>query len=254
MPRGVSRYDEARLQGRLWTPRHAGGDLRFWMQADQPETLTLASGSVSNWADAGGSGRAWVQTTGASQPTWTAGGWDGVRPSLSFDGTADHMSMTVTAIAQPFTLILVARRTSTPVNAHLTEGVSVGNRVIIGGSDGGSKSIIFAGASLTGPTVDTAAHVFGGVYNGASSSNIVDGTTASSGNAGAHTWANQYLFLAPHSGTFRGVGHVFGLCLIAGGSAHMAARMIGYFAWASGLQNSLAGTHQFRNAPPLIGG
>jgi hypothetical protein len=254
MPRGVSRYDEARLQGRLWTPRHVGGDLRFWHQADAMDTLTMSSGAVSAWADIGRSGRDWVQATGTNQPTWTVGGWDGVRPSLSFDGTSDHLRMTVTAIAQPFTAILVARRTSTPFAAHMIEGVSSGNRVILGGSDGSSQSIIFAGASLGGQAIDTLPRVFAGIYNGASSFNIIDGATVSSGNVGSNTWADQYMFLAPHGGTFRAVGHVFATCLVAGASRAVADRLTGYFAWASGLQARLAASHPYRNAPPLIGG
>jgi hypothetical protein len=69
MPRGVSRYDEALLQGRLLTPRRLAQRLRaklhFWWSAD---FLTVdASGLVEGATDLTGQGRNGAQATAAAR-------------------------------------------------------------------------------------------------------------------------------------------------------------------------------------------
>jgi len=69
MPRGISRYDEARLQGQLLTPEICAvrlrGDLRLWYNADH---LTLdGSGLVEAAEDLTGQGNDGSQTTAANR-------------------------------------------------------------------------------------------------------------------------------------------------------------------------------------------
>jgi len=69
MPRGISRYDEARLQGQLLTPEICAarlrGYLRFWYNADH---LTLdGSGLVEAAKDLTGRGNDGSQTTAANR-------------------------------------------------------------------------------------------------------------------------------------------------------------------------------------------
>jgi hypothetical protein len=254
MPRGVNPLDAARLQGRLWTPREAGGALRFWMQADALATLTIdGSDGVSEWRDIAGSGRNWAQATAGSRPFFRPAGWDGVRPSLDTNGASSrHVRMTITAIAQPFIVALVARRVTMGANAHWTDSPT--SRIIVGGRDGGGNTIAFAGASITGPATDTLPHVHAVIFNGSSSTNFVDGAVVSTGNAGGNSWSDQWLMWQANGGSWPSDGHVFGVCLIASASRAMADRLSGYMAWAAGIQSRLAASHPFRNAPPLIGG
>lgn len=58
MPRGVSRYDEARLQGRLWTPAElrANGKLRGWWDYGDLATIAMSGGALSSVSDKSGSG------------------------------------------------------------------------------------------------------------------------------------------------------------------------------------------------------
>jgi len=72
MPRGISRYDEALLQGRLLTPRRLAQRLRaklfFWWSAD---FLTIdGSGLVSGATDLTGNGINGAQATAAARLTY----------------------------------------------------------------------------------------------------------------------------------------------------------------------------------------
>src|SRR5688500_5791938 len=82
MPRGVDSTDEARLQGRLWTPAvlrpHA------WYDAQDVSTISTATG-VSEWRDKSGNGRHVTQATGTAQPAYNQGRIN-ARPAVTFDG------------------------------------------------------------------------------------------------------------------------------------------------------------------------
>ena len=88
MPRGISRYDEARLQGRLLTPAFARPDL--WYDAADLSTITVATGA-SQWRDKSGSNRHLVQPTATQQPALSLNAQNGLSV-LTFDGSNDFMS------------------------------------------------------------------------------------------------------------------------------------------------------------------
>lgn len=67
MPRGVNQYDEARLQGRLWTPELIRPDLAGWWDSADLSSLSFGTGA-SQWLDKSGNGRHFAQATGANQP------------------------------------------------------------------------------------------------------------------------------------------------------------------------------------------
>ena len=94
MPRGVSLYDEARLQGRLWTPQMLAQRLRaklwFWYSAD---FLTVdASGLVAGALDLTGAGRNGSQGTASARLTYfPSDRMFGGRPSF---GSTSHLGGT----------------------------------------------------------------------------------------------------------------------------------------------------------------
>ena len=92
MPRGVSRFGEAMLQGRLWTPDLLRPNLSFWQDAADLSTITIATG-VSEWRDKSGNGRHFTQATGANQPSYSDTGFLG-RPGITFDGSNDNLLLT----------------------------------------------------------------------------------------------------------------------------------------------------------------
>lgn len=88
MPRGTDRYDEARLQGRLWTPAllRSSGKLWAWYDPHQ-SAITFATG-ISQFNDLSGRGNNATQATTTKQPAWSpANKWG--RPAVSYDGTSD---------------------------------------------------------------------------------------------------------------------------------------------------------------------
>lgn len=95
MPRGTDLYDEARLQGRLWTPAllRGAGKLASWLDASDLSTITIATG-VSAWADKSGNGRGVTQGTGGNQPVYRGVGGAAPMgyPALQFDGANDSLS------------------------------------------------------------------------------------------------------------------------------------------------------------------
>lgn len=73
MPRGVGRFDEARLQGRLWTPALLGkGAFLFWVDASLAYTVTNAGGSSMQWADISGNANNLVIDTNGTSGTYPA--------------------------------------------------------------------------------------------------------------------------------------------------------------------------------------
>lgn len=257
MPREWSPYDEARQQGALWTPRHAGADLRFWMQADRPDTLTFESGVVSEWRDIAGSGRNWTQSTATRRPSYDPNGFSAGVPGLVFDGTNDRtLRMDVTAISQPFILVIVARLTVNASGPHFFDGIrDTGgvHRILMGQT---TNFVTFAGTGvLNGPPRDLLANVHVGIFDGASSAYRINDAQVATGNAGSHTWVNQYL-MGGATGAIgvpaEAAGAVFGAALIAGNNVRMAERLAGYFAWAANMPHRLVASSRFRNAPPLI--
>lgn len=79
-----------------WVPTDEG-TVAAWYDAYAPATITLATG-VSAWANRGSTASVdMVQPTGALQPAYSATGWDGNRPALTFDGIDDFLQNTAPA-------------------------------------------------------------------------------------------------------------------------------------------------------------
>lgn len=77
-----------------WSPNELSGSILAWWDAGVGITVTGAG--VSSWVDRI-SGLELVQSTDANRPAYSATGFNG-SPGLTFDGTADYLSME----SQPF--------------------------------------------------------------------------------------------------------------------------------------------------------
>jgi len=82
MPRGISFYEEARWQRRLWVPRNNPG-LVLHFDASELGSISAPSG-VSAWKDLTGRGQDGQQSTSTARPALLQTGTDA--PGLSFDG------------------------------------------------------------------------------------------------------------------------------------------------------------------------
>lgn len=109
MPRGVSRYDEARLQGRLWTPPLSPGLLAWWDAADASTLTITAAGLVSQWVAKGSLGLVATQATTALQPTFTPLARNGT-PGLLFKqlSNGNNLSFAPAALLNPNATVAVS--------------------------------------------------------------------------------------------------------------------------------------------------
>src|SRR5215207_1737321 len=85
MPRGIDRYDETRIQGRLWTPRAFRPAL--WFDAADLATIVCNAFGVSQWSDKSGFARHATQSVSGAYPTFVASGISRL-PSVQFTAPA----------------------------------------------------------------------------------------------------------------------------------------------------------------------
>lgn len=151
MPRASNVYDDALLQGRLWTPAEFRPSV--WVKTE-PGSMSSATG-ISALVNMGTAGGSFTQATAANQPVLrTADGDRGTAyPYIDFDGTNDSLSLPAaigTSVNQFMYLFAVCRPGSSTLSFKST---------IYGSNDGSlwvarsSCQWRFAG---TGSVTDTA--------------------------------------------------------------------------------------------------
>jgi hypothetical protein len=242
MPRGVSPLDEARLQGRLWTPN--GLRLAAWYDASDLSTITTVSGAVTNWRDKSGNGR---NLTGlSSRPTYTANGLNN-RPALSWPLGGGQAGMTWTGAA---------------FNPVRTFGVARYEGLIPFGQTSALLSFNYSGLNdlfLAGTTDLWLFDRLVFLNGNESSSNVAlpavaspflwaDNTTTTAGRTA--------LWIGNHGGgqspPWRGkIAEV--VITLFEPTLRDRRTIEGYLAWKWGLNANLPANHPFRNRPPLIG-
>lgn len=276
MPRGLSRYDEAVLQQRLWTPDLLRPDLSFWQDAADLSTIVVATG-VSEWRDKSGNARNFTQTTGANQPSYSGTGFLG-RPGITFDGVNDNLLLT--GISSQIT--------------NQTHGVYWAFSRISGNSGGSGYNPTISVFPANGTSDIGALHYIkntnarGASYPyyfqpGERSYDLTSGTLYfnNSGNvmsfqanatSGATAWSvhrngglegntngidtpntnNDGYILASQINPLRFLNCVFGeVFMVQNTNARIRQLAEGYLAWKWG--TPLAASHPFVNRPPLIG-
>ena len=87
MPRGLSVYESAKIQGRLWTPAILRPDL--WLDAVDFSSISV-DGGVSQWRDKSGYNRHFSQTDINKRPIYQINGISGL-PSILYDGINDDL-------------------------------------------------------------------------------------------------------------------------------------------------------------------
>lgn len=271
MPRGVNRYDEAQLQGRLWTP-----DLlrpALWLDAAEPSTITVATG-VSEWRDKSGNGRHFTQSVAASQPAYNQNGING-QNCLRFDGLNDVLSRVPEAWAfeYPIAHFCVFRAFSfIPGYSALVDFYTSGG----GGNAGWTSLIKSNNRSSIYVTQNAGQSNYDG--NGALiyvanttylwSTNLGDGFIESWGNGSVDgvlsgTWTGRTNLGTSNvtigaSALFSRYNNwdiaeqiILNSSSVGTRSAAVRRAMEGYLAWKWGVP--LAASHPFANRPPLIG-
>jgi hypothetical protein len=147
-----------------------------WVASD----IGAANGAaVSSWTPRTGTG-AWAQATSTAQPSYIVSGING-KPIVRFDGASDQMTATLTARAQPHTVVLVAKNaTASPASTQQPIDLSNPQLVSVGSAWGDWEGT----ATISGGTWNTTATVITAVGNGASSAIYQNGTSVATGNPG----------------------------------------------------------------------
>ena len=287
MPRGVSPLDEARLQGRLWTPTQLRTAL--WLDAADLSTISVATGA-STWRDKSGNQRHFTQGTGGTQPTLTPNGLNGLNV-LSFNGSQWLTSANTAATwnflhntnGSSIFAVWKAGNSSDPNAAHGLMGTNAAtsanigtyiayddrasaprnNGLLVQVSGGGSTSVSAASADGLMPanTPVILSHIVD-PNNGtpANRSFVRVNKTLSQINtlSTAPSASNASFTLqigAVGSNTVPLIGYIAEIIILASiASARVRQQIDGYLAWRWALREALTAGHPFANRPPLIGG
>lgn len=268
MPRGTDRYDEARLQGRLWTPASLAPCV--WFDAMDLSTFTLdGSGNVSQWSDKSGTGNNAAQATSGKRPTYVALGRNS-RPSVRFlIANATRLDLSVTGFPTGTTdhTLCAVYYAPTGIGAYM-QCFAWGD---VGFPSGRVRSLLstdtdvlnfnmFAIDHNTSVAVGTD-HVITHTFVGSSgaSSLYIDGAAASTATLGAAstTTFGASIGGAPSNGSGFDdylTGDVQEIILVPRllGLSDVNS-LTGYAAWKWGYVSKLAASHPFKNRPPLIG-
>lgn len=255
MPRGVSRYDEARLQGRLWTPRALGSQVAIWIDVSDLGTITAASGTVSAIKDVRRNGQGLTQPTTGNQLTLDPIGWGGRKPALMGNrANGAFMSITNTFTVAAGTGMFAV--STLPVSADFS---------ILGGSIDGDCYFRWIGQPsqpdllqafqvdvLNASTLPASVgyHITGFDAASTATACYLDGKSETG--AGA-TWtaANDGFFHDHFQSYWSGA---FGEGIVTNGGVLKRSdrqKLEGYLAWKWG--TPLAASHPYANRPPLIG-
>jgi hypothetical protein len=262
MPRGVSRYDEAALQRRLWTPALITTEL--WLDADDASTITVATG-VSEFRDKSGKARHFSMATAGNQPLYVTNALNG-RSVINFVST-DSLQ---TSTAIPFndlgnnTLYLVANRTGRTgifnVAVILSRAAARTRSILPELTGTPSKWGTYTSTPTPSPagSVGTTYQICELIADQATNSYLFYQNGTSQGSAGTVNVSTvfnngvSYLGNDQYNSWFQGnIAEV-----IFSDEKHSdATREIveGYLAWKWGMQELLISSHRFVNRPPLIG-
>ena len=248
MPRGVGLnwiYDEARLQGRLWTP-----DLlrpSVWFDAADLSTLTLVNGDASEWRDKSGYGRRVSQPTPARRLTYVEFGLNG-RPTLDWGAAINNKGLQNLSLSNfnPTRYFIVAHYEGpNPFNEYaglVSHTFNASTDIIITNNAGNTywSGTYFHNGNPTAtatalPTI--------------SSPFVLASNFAHNTNRTALFIGNDR-FLTNLTRGWRGkISEVFAIDYVP--SVAERNRAEGYLAWKWGIR--LDASHPFVNRPPLIG-
>jgi hypothetical protein len=277
MPRGINIYDEARLQGRLWTPTLARPP--FWYDASDLSTISTATG-ISELRDKSGINRHLTQAVAADQPLFVQNGLNNL--STIRNGTADVLNRATVPIfknvGQGWIFVVLKYPTvadSTLFFPALFFGTGLGQtRVSLSAFPSNGTNTL----SLGGRRLDT--DLFQAVSTSTTRASIqgrfiIETAHFNWASAQVNHWTNGTQDLA--AAAFQTAGTTSNtdanaISILSGGAAPTpngleigevlvfendlpVNRIVieGYLAWKWGLQDSLVSGTRYRVRPPLIG-
>lgn len=173
-------------------------NLKAWYRADQG--ITISTG-VSQWNDLSGNAHHLTQGTGTNQPTYSATSGPNSGPGVTFDGSNDVLSVSFSAVNQPFHSFLIMKTLSTTnVSAAFLAGGAIGERLVTLGNGSNNNVSTYMGSAFD-PVLthsDTSNfYLWESLVNGASSSLKRDSSLSDTGNPGSNTLSGVTLGQLP---------------------------------------------------------
>jgi len=270
MPRGTGRIDEARLQGRLYSPSVLRPSL--WMDAADISTLTLDSSSlVTEWRDKSGLNR--YATTIGGTITYLPGGFSGL-PCLQFAANAARMRIASAPIFASgnaniglFVVIRPNFSTSTSSYSAVFANYTDGNFEFMTGAAApyiepfglyNNAEVNLSGGSYVAglrqiiATTRTDSY-FTGFWNGYEQNTVANTQSVYLGGGTQSVWAINSNTLA--SGNFESNAQDYCEIIAIDGNVSYDDRTAieGYLAWKWALVDTLNPAHPYATRPPLIG-
>lgn len=174
----------------VFSPASISG-LVLWLKSDsgtfqdssKTTPATADTNPIGAWADQSGTGNDVLQAVAGSRPILKVNILNS-RSVVRFDGVDDLLqSATISSLAQPNTVFLAGKYAAADGFAWFDAVTNVASLIDSTGAGGNWR--IYAGAALSGGTIDTNYHYRTSLFNGASSQNRLDGSAVvATGDAG----------------------------------------------------------------------
>lgn len=251
--RAIARIPEAGAAA--WTPASLGSDLALWLDADDAGTITLTSGTVSQWDDKSGNGRHASTTTAADRPSSVANVQNG-RAVMRFDSDRLNASVAANTFDNGIQISLVMVKTGTAFTnealpalrtaSNLGRGYDRYNAVIVNNAAGSTYT------STVNLRTATSWMVLSSRTNASGANEWKDGTSVlSSTTAYAYQdTATQMQFGRRADGVTAFRGDVGEIVVTQFLSTDNRQKLEGYLAHRWGLSGNLPGDHPYKSAAP----
>lgn len=264
MPLGTDRYDEARHQGRLWTPAllRGVGKLAMWWDYSDLNTISASGADITQVRDKSGNGRNGApQAIATREPDFLVNGWTGPtrsRPCLSYDGSNDNMNVSSS----------IAYNATNGMSVHaVVNNTGAASKRTIASGPAGAPELSITNGQLVQMTRCNQADIF------ASTATLPTGRALAGWDAATNrsdVWANGARETNGTNPAFAANMLDFGLNGASGlnpfnslvGEILVCTFLLslregflvtGYYAWKWGVVDKLPAAHNFKNRPPLIG-
>lgn len=247
MPRGISLYDEAILQRRLWMPNVLSPAL--WFDAADLSTITIATG-VSEWRDKSGNARHVTQSNSSFRPSYSLTGGPNNLPHLFTTSQQRYLVRSTRFDTNGGFVITVYKKNSNGANSSSL------NRVVdISGTTNGAENdkVGFSQGLLIGESASTPSTDWKIAF--ASRSGMVKTNSyVSIFGTLIHNGFSPWEAVGWGDPEYDLIGSISEIIMLGRIPSTSSIQLIeGYLAWKWGLQNRLIATHPFANRPPLIG-
>lgn len=157
--------------------------------------VTQSGGAVSDWADQSGNGYTLSQAVNGNKPTISGSGTD---TFINFDGSNDYLQASLT-LTQPYTIYIVLRPNTWGSTKYITSGDAGDSRAcILQYSSTPNITLYDGGGTLTlnaDLTVNGISKVLCAVFDGASSSTLINNSSRVTFNPGAGVGGSTFFRL-----------------------------------------------------------